>query len=116
MIEAVAPAFSLPGFFAGTLLWAQLTRWAVLLYVSASKDGGDFLGPPKRRLLWAAPVVALLHPAPWMAGMAVFLAIGAFRAQAASGWAWFFGGLTLAILLMMFVTVAMLVRSRRARE
>ena len=44
----------------------QLSRWALLLSTTVSTHGGDFLGTPKRRLIWALPFVALLHPAFWL--------------------------------------------------
>ena len=70
MSEVITPLLGFAGLFAGMLLWVQFTRWVALLYVSGSKEGGDFLGPPKRRLLWATPFLALLHPAPWLVGAA----------------------------------------------
>ena len=45
------------------LLTTQLSRWALLLWTTLSTHGGDFLGTPKRRLIWAFPFVAFLHPA-----------------------------------------------------
>jgi hypothetical protein len=103
------------GLIAGMLLWVHVMRWVGLLYVSQAKDGGDFLGPPKRRLLWALPVFALLHPAPWLVGATAFVAFRAFRAGAASGWRWFFGGLILALLYMILMTLTAFARWRRAR-
>jgi hypothetical protein len=116
MSEVAIPALSVLGFFVGMLLWTQLTRWVGLLYVSCSKLGGDFLGPPKRRLLWAVPIVGLLHPAPWLFFAAVFFGIRAYRSHAAEGWAWLFGGLALAILFMILSTVVTLTRWRRSRQ
>lgn len=60
------PVFILAGFMGGGLLATQLMRWGLLLWVAMTKHGGDFLGAPRRRLLWAVPVVALLHPAPYL--------------------------------------------------
>jgi hypothetical protein len=104
------------GFVAGMLLWTQLTRWVGLLYVSGSKEGGDFLGPPKRRLAWAIPMIGLLHPAPWLICLAIFFAIRAYQSHAGEGWAWFFGGLLLAILFMILGTVVALARWRRLQQ
>lgn len=84
--------------------------------MSGSKHGGDFLGPPKRRLLWATPALALLHPAPWLIGVAAVLGFRTFRADSTEGWGWFFGGLSLAFLLMILSTMAVLVRWRRLRH
>jgi hypothetical protein len=54
-------AFAL-GFFAATLLVSVISHWAALLVTVLGKHGGDFLGPPKRRLLWAAPLVQVQGP------------------------------------------------------
>jgi hypothetical protein len=58
--DVIAPIFGFAGLFAGMLLWVQFMRWLMLLYVSGSKHGGDFLGPPKRRLLWAISALTML--------------------------------------------------------
>jgi hypothetical protein len=120
MNDVATPAFGLMGFLAGTLLWTQLTRWVLLLYTVGSKHGGDYLGPPKRRLIWAAPIVGLIHPAPWLICVTVFLGVHAYRVQAGARWAWFYGGLSLAILLMIFSTAMALTRgaklNRKAAE
>src|SRR3954466_7260583 len=110
------PLLAFAGFFSGMLLWLQFTRWAILLYVSASKNGGDFLGPPKRRLLWAIPFLALLHPAPWLLGAAVFFMFRAMRGDTGAGWSWFLGGLALALVFMLLSTLTMLARWRRLRH
>jgi len=108
MNALMTPVLGIAGFFAGMLLWTQFTRWVALLYVSGSKEGGDFLGPPKRRLLWAVPFLAVLHPAPWLIGLTV---IFAWR-----GGIGFLAGLCLALLSMIFTTVTALVRWRRSRS
>jgi hypothetical protein len=38
-----------------------------------AKHGGDFLGEPKRRLLWACPFVSLIHPGFWLASLVFIL-------------------------------------------
>ena len=84
-------AFAL-GFFAATLLVSAISHWAALLVTVLGKQGGDFLGPPKRRLLWAAPL-AIVHPAPFL--MVAALMGGAMAGLALLGrsWEWFFVGL-----------------------
>jgi hypothetical protein len=116
MIDVVTPIFGFAGFFAGMILWVQFTRWVGLLYVSGSKEGGDFLGPPKRRLLWAFPFLALLHPAPWLLGVAGIFAFRDLRAYAGGSGTWFFGGLFLALLFMIPTTVSVLARWRHLRR
>jgi hypothetical protein len=104
------------GFVAGLLLWVQLARWMLLLYVSGSKDGGDFLGPPRKRLLWALPFMALLHPAPWLIGATGFFGMRTMVGNSATGAKWFFGGLFLAVLLMSLTALLLLVRWHRSRQ
>jgi hypothetical protein len=111
----LTPFLGFAGFFAGMMLWAQFTRWVGLLLVSGSKDGGDFLGPPKRRLIWVIPFLALVHPAPWLLGAAIFFAFRSIRGATGAGWIWFFGGVVLALLYMLFSTLTLLVRWRRSR-
>jgi hypothetical protein len=50
------------GFFTGSLVVQQILRWIALLLVATAKQGGDFLGPPRRRLLWVVPFVVFFHP------------------------------------------------------
>jgi hypothetical protein len=114
MAGVLSLGLALLGIVAGMFLWAQMTRWVVLLYVSGSREGGDFLGPPKRRLIWAIPFLTLLHPTPWIIGAAIFFAIRAFRGSIGPGWAWFFGGVSIAILLMSSITVAMIAHWRKS--
>jgi hypothetical protein len=59
------PLFLLVGFMGGSFLVTRLTHWGLLVWVSLTKHGGDFLGAPRRRLLWVFPFVALLHPTPY---------------------------------------------------
>ena len=110
MADLISPGLALTGFLSGMFLWVQITRWVGLLYVAASKEGGDFLGPPKRRLLWAAPFISLLHPTPWLIGAIAFFAYHAFRGAIDPGWTWFFGGVTVAVMFMATTTVAMIAR------
>jgi len=88
----LAPILLFLGFYAGTVFGTQMSRWGVLLWVSTIKHGGDFLGPPKRRLLWAFPFILLLHPAPYLV---VFLVVGtvwALQGKVAPLWLWLLGG------------------------
>ena len=116
MSDVTTPIFGLAGFVAGMLLWVQFTRWVGLLYVSGSKAGGDFLGPPKRRLIWAIPFVALLHPAPWLIGVTGIFASRAVHSDAEGSAVWFVAGLSLAVLFMILTTVAAIARWRRLQS
>lgn len=83
-------AFAL-GLFAATLVLSVSTHWAALLATVLGKHGGDFLGPPKRRLLWAVPLV-IVRPAPFL--LAAALGGGAMAALTLLGRSceWFFAG------------------------
>ena len=116
MSDVTTPIFGVAGVLAGTFLWLQFIRWMGLLYVAGSKEGGDFLGPPKRRLLWAIPFIALLHPAPWLICIAGICAFRAIRADAGGIGTWFFGGLIIAQLQMIHTTAITLTRWRRLRH
>jgi hypothetical protein len=109
---ALAPAFALIGFFAGSLFSSQLTRWGALLWVSTTKHGGDFLGPPKRRLLWALPFVALLHSAPYLIALIIVLTVYALQGKVGSPWLWFLGGFY-AYLVLVSLTLLKAYRKHR---
>ena len=88
----LAPALGFLGFFAGTIFGTQILRWGALLWVSTTTHGGDFLGPPKRRLLWVFPFVLLLHPAPYLVAFIVVFTVWALQGKVASIWLWLLGG------------------------
>jgi hypothetical protein len=87
-----ALAFTFFGFAAGGLLVMQTVRWGALLWVTTTAHGGDFLGPPRRRLLWAFPFVLLLHPVPYFVGFLVIFTIWALQGKVESTWLWLLGG------------------------
>jgi hypothetical protein len=57
------------GFGFSLFATTQIFRWISLLSITLAKHGGDFLGEPKRRFLWACPFVSLLHPGFWLASL-----------------------------------------------
>jgi hypothetical protein len=61
-METALPLIAILGFFAGSLVVQQIFRWIALVSVATAKQGGDFLGPPRRRLLWVTPFVVFFHP------------------------------------------------------
>jgi hypothetical protein len=92
-VEALlAPVLLISGFVAGSFVTTQMMRWGTLLWVSTTTHGGDFLGPPKRRLLWVLPFAALLHPAPYVAASVVFLTVATLRGKIGLIWLWLLGG------------------------
>jgi hypothetical protein len=67
-------------------------------------------------LIWATPFLAILHPAPWLIVAAVFAGRHKLRADSGTGWEWFYGGLVLALLLMIISTAIALLRWHRHRR
>jgi hypothetical protein len=80
------------GFLVGSLVMTQVSRWGALLWVTMTTHGGDFLGAPKRRLLWIFPFALLLHPAPYLAAFVVALTVVTLRGDAAASWLWLWIG------------------------
>jgi len=111
----LVPAFGFLGFFAGTLFSSQVMRWGALLWVSTTTHGGDFLGPPKRRLLWALPFVALFHSAPYLIALLIILTICTLQGKVGSPWLWFLGGFY-TYLVIMSLTLLKAYRKRRMRN
>jgi hypothetical protein len=81
------------GFCVGGLLLIQALRWGTLLWVTTTTHGGDFLGPPRRRLIWAFPFVLLLHPVPYFVIFLILFTISALQGKVESIWLWLLGGL-----------------------
>lgn len=99
MDALLAPLFGFLGFYVGTMFGLQAARWGLLLWVSTTTHGGDFLGPPKRRLLWTLPFIALLHPAPYLVGLLIVVTVGAAQGKVGLIWLWFLGGVYVYIVL-----------------
>jgi hypothetical protein len=86
------PFLAIAGFFAGSLFFQQILRWGALIWVATTTHGGDFLGPPRRRLLWVLPFVVLLHPAPYLVAFLIGLTVWALLGKAGPVWPWLLGG------------------------
>jgi hypothetical protein len=94
------PIDILAGFLVAGVWVVQLTRWGLLIGVAIGKHGGDFLGAPRRRLLWALPFIALLHPAPYLLAAAIGLAVYSLQGDASDAVRAFTGGFYLYVTLM----------------
>ena len=104
------------GFVVGTVVVPLLLRWASLLRITLGLHGGDFLGPPKRRLLWATPLVLLVHPAPYFLAGIVVVAVLAARGRISVGWVWLFLGFcAYAVFMGIMVRWSILRARKRAR-
>jgi hypothetical protein len=108
------PAYAVIGAIAGSLFSTQILRWVLLLRVSAARHSGDFLGPPKRRVLWALPAIAFLHPAPYMVLAVVFVTAHSFQAKAGPAWLWFLSGFYLNVAYVTWRSLAILHRGHQA--
>src|SRR5258706_11635505 len=60
------------GVLAGFTASSITGHWLTLVMVSMAKHGGDFLGPPRRRLIGLLPFATLLHPRAWLVGAALY--------------------------------------------
>ena len=85
------------GFCVGGLVPLQILRWGTLLWVTTTTHGGDFLGPPKRRLIWAFPFVLLLHPTPYLVTLLLVFTVWAVQGKVEAIWLWLLGGIYLHI-------------------
>ena len=105
------------GYIAGMVVVPSLLRWAALLHTTLGRQGGDFLGPPKRRLLWAVPLVLLVHPAPYLLAGTVIIVVLAVRGRISREWVWPLVGLcTYALFMGMIVARTVRTRKRTARN
>jgi len=98
-MEPVLPIIAISGFFVGSVAVQQLLRWTALLSVATSRQEGDFLGPPRRRLLWVVPFVVLLHPGLYIIAALVTITNCYLRHQLSSEWGWFLVGVYINIIV-----------------
>jgi uncharacterized membrane protein YadS len=105
------------GFVLGMFIFPLLLRWAALVHTTLGLHSGDFLGPPKRRLLWAAPLVLLVHPAPYFIVGTLVVAVLAARGRIPAGWVWLLVGLcAYALFIGAIATRALMTARKRARN
>jgi hypothetical protein len=108
--------FLIAGFLLGSLFTSCVLRWAALLLTSNAKTGGDFLGPPRRRIAWALPVVALLHPAPYFIFLVALVVVRQIHAESSHGWLWLFAGFAAAALFTGVRTASIMRKLWRTRR
>ena len=93
------PIVAILGLLAGSVVLQQVLRWIALLWVTTAKQEGDFLGPPRRRLLWVAPFVAFLHPGPYIIGALVVITSFGLLHRLSAVWVWFLLGLYIYVIV-----------------
>jgi hypothetical protein len=100
-------AYLVAGIFASIIVTLMLARWVGLIVTAAQKHGGEYLGLPRRRLLAALPLIAFIHPGPWLllASILVTVRILGSDVNRAMHWAvyGFYGQLVLIGLIMLLV-------------
>jgi hypothetical protein len=98
-MDTALPIIAILGFFTGSLVVKQVLRWIALLSVATAKQGGDFLGPPRRRLLWVLPFVVFFHPGLYMIS-ALIVSTGFCLLNWPGGeWGWFLAGLYICVVV-----------------
>ncbi len=115
MSPSLYPLLFIAGFFAATLTVSRLLHWVALIRTSVGKLGGDFLGAPKRRLIWVTPFVLLFHPALYLVLGLLAVSVLAIVGRLPAGWRWFMAGFyAYAVFGGLLVLNAM--RKRRSRR
>jgi hypothetical protein len=86
------PLLFVAGVFAGTVAVSRILHWVSLIRTSVGKLGGDFLGAPRRRLIWVTPFVLLFHPALYLVLGLLAASVLAIAGRVPAGWRWFMAG------------------------
>lgn len=115
MSPSVYPLLFIAGFAAAAFTVSRILHWASVTRVTIGKLGGDFLGAPKRRLLWATPFVLLFHPGPYLALGLLATSVLAIAGQLPAGWRWFMAGFY-AYAVVGGLLMLNLLRKRRSRK
>lgn len=93
------PIMAILGFLTGPLVVQQIFRWIALLWVVIAKQGGYFLGPPRRRLLWVVPFVVFFHPGSYMISALIVSTSFCLLNWPGGEWGWFLSGLYIYVLV-----------------
>jgi hypothetical protein len=107
------PALAIAGFFSATFVVTQWWRCALLLVVALTRHEGDFLGPPRRRLLWISPFVLLLHPGVYLLTALVVVTGLYLQNRLASELGWFLAGFYVYIVFAVLSSASKYRRIRR---
>jgi hypothetical protein len=108
-VDWIAAPFVLAiiGLFLGLTLNSQFVHWATLVATMVGKHGGDFLGPPRHRLIWGAPIIAVLHPGLLFQGIAIFLAVQSVRQGVSPSMRWLLLGYGISLIHLCIVGFVM---------
>jgi hypothetical protein len=103
------------GLLLGMALIPRALHWALLAHTTFAEHSGDFLGPPRRRLLWMGPLALLFHPVPYLLVGIVVASLLAALGRLEAGWLWFLGGFYAYAALLSTFIFRFLRRQWRAR-
>lgn len=93
-----ALSLSYLGFFLGLIVTQMAVRWALAIVVVLEKRWTYDEEPRQRRtLLWALPIVLLLHSGPWAIAVVTLVVFEFLSVPHSAGWNWFFGGFLLSV-------------------
>lgn len=115
-MDTALPLIAILGFFTGSLVVRQILRWIALLSVATAKQGGDFLGPPRRRLLWVVPFVVFFHPGLYVIGALIVSASFCLLNWSGGGWSWFLVGLYIYVIVFGLLIASKYRRIRRKSQ
>jgi hypothetical protein len=101
------------GYLVAMVTLSQVLRWMALLMVTISPHGGDFLGPPKRRLALATPLILFLHPITYAIVAIVVATIAAALGRLPATWTWTIVGFYLYAIPVGAITLKVMRRARR---
>jgi len=104
------------GFILGNFMVPQFVRWICLVVTTVAPQEGDFLGPPRRRLLWATPFVLLMHPAPYLLVGIFWVAVRAAMGLVPYPWPPILAGFCAGVVLTALSMVLRLLRLHRLRS
>ena len=74
------------------------------------------IGVRKRRLLWATPLVLLVHPAPYFLVGTIVIAVLTARGRISGGWVWLLVGFCAYAAFMAMMLLKVRKRARSARN
>lgn len=92
MSPSLHPLLFIAGFLTGAFTVSRVLQLVSLTRASVGKLGGDFLGAPKRRLIWATPFILLFNPGLYLALGLIAISVLAIAGQLPPGWRWFVAG------------------------
>lgn len=109
------PLLFIAGLFAATLTVSRVIHWVALIRISVGKLGGDFLGAPKRRLIWATPFLLLFHPTLYLVLGLLAASVLTIAGRLPAGWRWFMAGVYVYAVLGGLLVLNVM-RKRRSRR